>query len=227
MDSSLLEIVTPSASADLTTLARVKSELKQATNENDGLLKAKIAEASSDVQAAIGFALPSEGIRETFFHSNNSLRRIGLWRSDGPGTGELFLRRVPVTAIQSVTLDDCVVPAGEYRLDSVTGQLYRLDQCGYACDWYYFKSIIVLYTGGYVLPGNPSPTLPPAIEGAVVDLVQQFWFTRGQDPSIKSENIPGVRQIDRWVGSVGDPDLLPPTVLQRLSPFRRPRYAVA
>jgi hypothetical protein len=34
--------------------------------------------------------------------------------------------------------------------------------------------------------------LPAGIEGAVVDLVTDFWLARGRDPSVKRESEPGV-----------------------------------
>jgi len=51
---SIVEIVTPTESELLTTLARVKAELQITTDANDEILEAKIAEASSDIQAALG-----------------------------------------------------------------------------------------------------------------------------------------------------------------------------
>jgi hypothetical protein len=48
---SIVEIVTPAEFELLTTLERVKAELNISTNANDEILEAKIAEASSDIQA--------------------------------------------------------------------------------------------------------------------------------------------------------------------------------
>ena len=60
---SVVEIVTPAESELLTTLERVKAELQIATDANDEILEAKIAEASSDIQAALGKRLPREDVR--------------------------------------------------------------------------------------------------------------------------------------------------------------------
>lgn len=224
MLQSKLDIVVAEQKPLLTTLANVKSEINVTTNEFNAIITRKIAEASGDIIRALGFAVVSETVQETFWHEAQGLF-LGA-RLNGPDT--LFLRRTPITAITSVTLDDDVLDPSEYRLDGETGQLYRLDETsGYPRAWWFCKSILVLYTGGYVLPGQQNATLPPAIEGMTIDLVKDFWASRGRDPTLRSISIPGVSEKQFWVGSVGDPELLPPTILARLALLRRPRYAVA
>jgi hypothetical protein len=98
---------------------------------------------------------------------------------------------------------------------------------GFPCEWWFCKSVVGSYAGGFVLPGNPRRNLDFGIEGAVVALVADYWASRSRDPTLMSENIPGVREVRYWVGAVGDPELLPPRVLSSLSQFRRPGIAVA
>lgn len=225
---SLLTIVAPEASPRLTTLVRVKGELGIKDGGSDEVLKSKIDEASSDIRAALGYAIISEGVEETFWHEHRQQHGYGFgWRRDGHFAESLFLRRTPVSIIASVTLDGDVIDPSEYRIDAETGILYRLDSSGYPCEWVFSKALVVAYTGGYVLPGRSGSNLPPAIEGGTVDLVSSFWFNRGRDPMVKAEDIPGVRRVDYWIGAVGDPNLLPPPVLMRISAFRRPGLAVA
>lgn len=225
---SKLDIITPASSTKLTTLARVKLELKITKGDDDSLLNSKIDEASSDIQLALGYAVPSEAVQETFWHEHRQQFGYGFgWRSDGHQSESLILRRKAVSAITSVTVDDTVLDPSEYRLDADAGILYRLDTSGYPCLWLFSKSIIVAYTAGYVLPGAPGANLPASIEGATVDLLESFWLGRGRDPAIKSEEIMGVRRVDYWVGTVGDPEQLPPDVLRKIAPLRRPRMAVA
>jgi hypothetical protein len=225
---SKLDIITPASSTSLTTLARVKSELRIKTSTDDALLTSKIGEASSDIQLALGWAVASEGVQETYWHEHRQQFGYGFgWRSGGHQSESLILRRKAVSAITSVTVDDTVLDPSEYRLDVDAGILYRIDTLGYPCLWLFCKSIIVLYTAGYILPGSPGSNLPASIEGATVDLVESFWLSRGRDPLIKSEEITGIRRVDYWVGTVGDPEQLPPDVLRRISPLRRPRMAVA
>lgn len=225
---SLLNVVRPEPLPRLTTLARVKSELNISDGTGDTALLAKLDEASSDIRAALGYAVISEGVQELFWHEHRERNAYGFgWRADGHMAEAIFLRRTPVSNIASVTLDGVVLDPSEYRLDSELGILYRLDTSGYPCEWVFSQLINIEYTGGYILPGKTGRNLPPALEGATVDLVSSFWSNRGRDPSIKSENIPGVRQVDYWVGSVGDPELLPPSVLMRIGSFIRPRFGVA
>jgi hypothetical protein len=225
MMRSVVQIVTPASSELLTTLVRVKGELNITTKANDEILEAKIAEASSDIQAAMGYRLPSEGVLETFWHDEvTPLPRAVHWGN--PAQTTLFLSRTPVSTIRSVTVDDAVLDPSDYLLDAKAGTLDRFSS-GFPCEWHFCKSMVVDYTGGFVLPGNPGRTLEAGIEGAVVALVADYWASRGRDPTLMSENIPGVRDVRYWVGAVGDPELLPPRILASLSGFKRPAYAVA
>jgi hypothetical protein len=98
---------------------------------------------------------------------------------------------------------------------------------GIPCAWSFCKSVVVAYTGDFILPGESGRNLPPAIEGAVVALVSDYWASRGRDPTLRAETIPGVIERQFWVGAVGDPAMLPPRVLASLDPFRRLAVAVA
>jgi hypothetical protein len=230
---SILNVVTPATVTSLTTLARVKSELNISDRTSDALLSSKIAEASSDIQATLGYTLPAEDVAETFWHQHR--HQLGYAYGSGYGYGNLggetteilFLRRTPVVSIASVTLDGDLVDPTEYRLDDKAGLLWRLDASGFPCTWIFCQSIVIAYRGGFVLPGQAGRTLEPAIEAATVSLVSSFWHSRGRDPTVKSVDIPGVRRTEYWVGSIGEAGELPPDVLMKLAPFRRVRMAVA
>jgi uncharacterized phiE125 gp8 family phage protein len=223
---SIVEILTPAESELLTTLERVKAELQITTDANDEILEAKIAEASSDIQAALGKRLPREDVKETFWHDND-IHPLRAAHFGNPAQTTLFLNRTPVLAIASVTVDDMVLDPSQVRLDPDAGPLDHLSTDGFPCAWCFCKSVIVAYTGGYVLPGETGRNLAFGIEGAVVALVSDYWASRGRDPTLRSESIPGVIDRQFWVGAVGDPGLLPPRVLASIAPFRRPAVAVA
>lgn len=208
---SVLTVTTAAAPPlNLTTLDRVKQELDITDSSKDVILATKIAEASSDIEAFLGFSVAQEVVSETF------------WQSPQAEAPEfILLDRTPVATIASVTLDDVVIDSGLYRLHAETGLLYSLDASGYPCRWFVCKAMVVAYTGGHVLPGESGRNLPYAIEAATVDLVQSFWFARGRDGMIKSEEIPGVMRQDFWVGAVGQAGQLPPSVQSKLAPFRR------
>lgn len=205
---SLVTVTTPPAETNLTTVARVKQELGITNNLSDALLELKIAEASSDIEAHLSRTLSRATLTERFW---------------GDGCAEYFtLNRAPVASITSVTVDDALVDSSEYRLDVDTGVLYRLDSSGYSSFWSWCKDVVVVYAGGYLLPGESGRTLPPAIEAGALSLVQSFWFSRRRDATVKEEDIPGVMRTVYWVGSIGQAGDLPPDVMRRIGPFRRP-----
>jgi uncharacterized phiE125 gp8 family phage protein len=223
---SIVEIVTPAQSELLTTLDRVRSELRISSDADDEVLMAKIAEASSDIQTAIGKRLPSEEVRETFWHDDDVRHRHDL-RHSFPSETTLFLSRRSISKLASVAVDGTTVELSEVRFDLDAGLLDRLSTDGLPRRWCFGKCVIVAYTAGYVLPGTAGRNLPPAIEGAAVALVSDYWASRGRDPTLRSESIPGVIERQFWIGAVGEAELLPPRVLASIAPFRRLGLAVA
>lgn len=205
---SIATVTTAPAFQALTTIDRVKLELDISTSDSDALLYSKILEASADIESHIGRALPRAGLTERFWGNPFCVEY-------------LVLNRWPVATITSVTLDDVAVDSDEYRLDAETGQLYRLDESGYPCMWEWCKDVVVVYTAGYLMPEDTSPTLPAVLEGAAVELVASYWLSRGRDPRVRSESIPGLGEVAYWVGSVGVHGDLPPSVVSKISPFRR------
>jgi hypothetical protein len=92
---SIVEIVTPAESELLTTLERVEAELQITSDANDEILQAKIAEASSDIQAAVGKRLPREAVKETFWHDDDR-HVLRVAHLGNPAQTTLFLNRTPV-----------------------------------------------------------------------------------------------------------------------------------
>jgi hypothetical protein len=207
---SIISVTTPATTTKLTTLDRVKAELSITNNSQDIILNAKIDEASEDAEASLGFRVPRETVSETFWHSEPM--ELSEY---------LVLDRAPVVSIDSVIMDGDIMDPSLYRLDAARGLLYAMNPTGYACYWYFTQSIVVNYIGGYLLPGQGGRDLPAGIEGAVVELVTDYWSAKGRDPSVKSEEIPGVLRRDYWVGAVGEEGELPPRVVMKLAPFRR------
>lgn len=200
---SILNIPSPVTVRNLTTLERVKAELSITDNASDVLLLAKIREASSDINAR-AYADPFEAVTETFWD-------VGCEEY-------LVLRRRPNVSITSVTADDVTET---YRLDAETGLLYGLDANGYPVPWTSCKSIVVVYSAGYIMPGQTGANLEAALEAACIELLQSYWASRGRDPLIRSEDVPGLGSVTYWVGAVGDSGELPPSVESRIAPFRR------
>jgi len=203
---SILSVTTAATVTALTTLERLKQELDITVSTYDSLLRAKIKEATSDINAR-AWADPRETLTQTFWNVQ--------------GEEYLILRRRPVVSITSVTLDDVALETTEYRLDDETGVLYCLDTSGYPISWEACKSIIVVYVAGYIMPGQTSANLEPALEGAAIELLQSYWQSRGRDPLIKSESVPDLGEVSYWVGAVGEAGSLPPGVETKIAPFRR------
>lgn len=206
---SITTITTPPERIALTTVERVKAELNITTDANDALLAAKILEASSDIESKLSRSLARAGVTQRFWGD--------------PGMVEFFsLDRYPVAEVASVTVDDVLVD-GEVLLDSGAGLIYRLDTSGHPCAFTWCKSVIVVYTGGYELPGAENPDLPADLQAACVELMTQYWTARGRDPSIRAEDVPGLGSTTYWVGAVGASGELPPTVMSKIMPHRRPQ----
>jgi hypothetical protein len=207
---SIVTVASPASDTALTTLARVKQELNITTDTSDEVLQDKIDEASDDIEAALGFRVVRETAVETFWHEQyDSI------------PDRLVLDRTPVVSIASVAVDDIVIDASLYRVDPKTGELFALDAAGWPYVWLFFKSIVVTYDGGYILPDGSNRDLPKGIEGACIDLVSSFWAAKGRDPAVKSEEILGVISKQYWVGAVGEDGELPPSVVMKLAPYRR------
>lgn len=209
---SIVTVVTPALDPYmLTSVERIKQELGITVIAYDNLLEAKIKEAGSDIQAYLNFTIARETVRETF--------RPEFGDGLAP---QLILDRTPVAMVTSVTIDDVALDPSEYEYNAFSGLLYRLDTSGYPCSWAFYKSAVIEYSGGYALPDDTASDLEPAIESGAVELVSQFWQSRGRDPMIKSESVPGVMDVSYWVSSIGDAGELPPSVIAKIARFRRP-----
>jgi len=203
---SILNVPSPATVRNLTTLERVKAELSITGTDTaiDTLLRAKIREASSDINAR-AWADPYEAVTQTFWD-------VGCEEY-------LILRRRPNVAVASITVDG--VAETNYRVDDETGILYCIDASDYPTSWVSCKSIVAIYSAGYIMPGQIGANLEPALEAACVELVASYWASRGRDPLIRSEDVPGLGSVTYWVGAVGESGELPPSVESRLVPFRR------
>jgi len=84
-----------------------------------------------------------------------------------------------------------LIPGTDYEVDRAQGQLWRLDLNGHLIAWRTAR-IVVVYTGGYVLPPSAASTLPVDLELATIDLVKAQYMARTRDPLLKGEAVPGV-----------------------------------
>lgn len=208
MSSSILTVVTPATTYDLTVLATVKSELGITDTASDAKLDLWIDQASGIFAAECNRVFAKETISEQF-----RLRRSDcLVRSR---QDSLILARYPVASITSVTEDDVVLAATDYEVDKATGLLYRLSG-GTRINWCAQK-VVVVYVGGYDL----LPELPQEIERAVISLVKQYHFGATRDPLLRGEEVVGVQRYDYRVSSGSDDGAYPPEFEKMVQKYRR------
>lgn len=202
---SVVSVTTAASVSALTTLDRAKQELGITGNQYDDVLRSKIREATADITARF-HADPRETLTETLWNVRRAER--------------LVLQRRPVASITSITVDD-IAWTGSYRLDPKSSILYAFDSSGYPTRWSTAKTMAVVYDAGWIMPGQSGADLDASIESACLELLQSFWLSRGRDPSVKRESIPGLADVEYWVGSIGAAGSLPPSIEEKLQTFRR------
>lgn len=202
---SVLTVVTPAESVDLTVLANVKAELGISTTAEDVNLETWIDQASGVITGACNRVFGKETVTESFRN------RVPLIEPE-----RIVLRRTPVTSITSVVENGTtLVEDTDYEIDYDSGIMTRLSG-DYETRWS-FRTLVVTYAGGYDLLG----TLPIAIEKATIVLVKQFRSAANRDPLLKSEEIPGVLTQTFWVGGTGDKSNgIPHEVETLIAPYR-------
>lgn len=207
--NSVLTVVTPANSQDLTILANVKAELGITTTDEDVKLETWIDQSSSVIAGECNRVFGEETVSESF-------RIRAPFGMQWPEYRHVKLKRYPVTAIASVVENGNTLTVDvDYEYDPETGIMTRL-WGDYTRRWC-FRTLVVTYTAGYALLG----TLPEAIERATISLVKQYRFAATRDPLLKSEDIPGVLSQTFWVGSTGEKSNgLPPDVETLIGPYK-------
>jgi hypothetical protein len=202
MTSSILTVVTPANTVDLTILATVKTELGITDTASDEKLDLYIDQASCIFAAECGRVFAKETVSEQFRFCNNR--------------NCLILTRCPVASITSVTEDDVVLDQStDYEVDAASGLLYRL-QSDIRSRWC-ARKIVVVYVGGYTLLTE----LPQEIERAVISLVKQYHFGGTRDPQLRGEEVIGVQRFDYRVSSGADDGAYPPDFEKMVQKYRR------
>ena len=213
--TTISTVVTPAASASLVDLPTVKAMLGLTDTANDLYIALLIPQASA---AAVNFT-NNKFVVETI------LDAIFPYRDGRPGTlrGELAplqLSRWPLVSVGSVVetiagTPTSLVAGTDYLIDSVNGQLARLDDLGFPRAWG-ANPVAVTFTAGF-------PTIPPEVAAAVVELVKIAFYARGRDPMARSQNVPGVFEQQFWFGNgPGADNELPPSIAGKLQNYRVP-----
>lgn len=198
---TIVTVLTPAASFDLTVKAAVKTELGITDKLNDDLIDTLIHQASSVIAGYCGHTLAQEKVTETFRLD----RALDCLR----------LQRWPVSSIASVVEDGTTLTAAGYELNAASGRLFRLDGSDHRFTWVGPK-VVVTYTAGYALLTD----LPEGVERCAIGLVKLYFFAAKRDPLVKSEEVPGVYNESFWIGGVGDSGAIPPDLAALLDGVR-------
>jgi hypothetical protein len=200
---SITTVITATTETRLATLDGLKSELGIVGDERDDYLGDLLDQSSATIETYLNRVLWSETVSEVF--------RDGEITSVGP----VWLSRWPGNTVTSVTVDGNTVT--DYEVDPENGALYRLDADGDRLYWQTgsVRKIVVVYTAGY-------DTMPLDIVRACLDLTKTKYYSQLRDPSMKSEEIPGVIKQEFWVGQVGsESGGIPSLIASSIDSYRR------
>lgn len=200
--SRSLVVVTAASTHDLTTRDALKRDLRITASTWDDLLDDLIHRSSAVCATYCNRVFARETVTETF------------WLEGKIDT--LNLARFPNIAIASLIEDDAALVASDYAVDEQSGSLWRVS-AGARIKWDASK-IVVTYAAGYELLDD----LPRDIEEACIRQSRVTWYAGGRDPLVKAEEVPGVSNVQYWVGGVGEPGTLSPDVTALLDPHRNP-----
>lgn len=211
---SILTVTTAASSYDLTTLDNVKAELNVSDNSKNTILKRYISSASVAAASYCNRVFQVETVSEQFFYGTferyNSVSRHTIKR--------LQLKRWPLTAITSVTEDSTALVANtDYLADNSVGTLIRLGSDTKPVAWSPLP-LTVVYSAGYA-------TTPADVEDAVIRMVVKRYQAKGRDPSLKSENLPGVRDVTYWIATGTESGNMTPDITDILDGYRVPLTA--
>lgn len=210
MPLRIITTVVAAGSADLVTLATVKEELDiaSADTSKDSTLTRYLRSAS---RAALQYCNRRTFATETL---KDEIRPEIVPHSVLSGLFDVLqLSMWPVQTIASLTEDGTPLTGGtDYLLDLATGQLTRLDAAGSRTVWN-AKPKIVQYDAGY-------DAVPDDVADAVIRMVTARYAAKGRDPTVRSEDIPGVRSIQRWIATGSDAGNMPPEITDMLDNYR-------
>jgi len=197
----------------LASLAQVELELGLPSGQTteDVYLNGVILQASSVIESYLDRTLAA-----------GSYTQGKTFQSYARLPNKVFLVKYPIISITEVsfTLQDgtkTVLTSDYYFIDSDEGILTftsfgrqqlidGLQEAHSSSVGSGYVTIEVEHIGGYDLPGATSPigmALPEAITRACIDLVKNAYYTRTQNPTVKSEMVPDVLQQTYFQSSGG------------------------
>ena len=211
----------PSAATDgLTTVGRVAFQLGVTDDDKLHMIARMIEEATAAIERYCN---------RTFKQATVTEKLVGY------GRPYLMVSRMPLNSITSITYDGETVAASDYEIaNSATGEIVHkngvwndtakqtLNASLTEIPYSERKLYTVVYSGGYVLPGNASRTLPADIEAACVMVVSSMYSRRLDNPDIVKESLAGVASVEYGSASGNTSAQLPPAAAAILDKYRVP-----
>lgn len=194
----MLEILSPAATGDLTTLATAKREL----GVTDAAQHARITDLIREASDLLAQWCNRSGFgRETLRQTARLTSPVDV----------LVLQRDLGVVVTSVAEDDLALSASDYEQGGLL--LYRL-RGDVRVPWT-ARTVVVEYQAGFVLPDEA----PPGLERACLDLLAGLWHGQGRDPAVRNETTEGVGAVGYFEPRA---DTLP-LALDRLAALERYR----
>lgn len=172
----------------LITLNQAKEYLKINNSDNDNVIEAMIESATTKTEDYCSSRWVVRDIEESHI---------------GNGSSFLYLYRMPISEIASVTIDDTEYEGYEERL--LIGMLYG--------SWPNLSEVIVNYTAGYI---DSRSTAVANIPDAVIAVMEAVAIWYNNRLGVTSETISGIGAV-----SYGEVEELPASVKAKLSSMRK------
>lgn len=161
--SAITTVVSAAVSNDLTDLATAKTELDILSLGNDAWLTKAISQVSRAIRSYIKRVLVPEVVQDQFDYRTQPFRHRGAYNLP-----ELQLTRWPILGIVSVSQLQsnattlALIEGTDFRVNTETGALLRLNSSGYSALWESLP-VTVIYMAGYgarvsevqVVPATP------------------------------------------------------------------------
>ena len=191
-------VVSAALSRDLTQLATVKEDWGVQTTADDGFLSRAISRCSAAAEQFCNRVFAIETVQDRFTIGGDGWPNMVIRDLEA-----LQLSRWPIVAVSSLTVDGTALTEGtDFIVDATNGRLLRIDADGRSRPWD-GALIIVIFSAGYVLPGQnqadfpeTAKTLPSDLEDAISRMIYTRYAERQRDPLIKSEYVDGVGRTE-------------------------------
>lgn len=144
---AITTVLSPAVNQDLTDLATVKNELGKTMPGDDAWLTKAISQVSRAIRSYVKRTLVPEVVQDQFdyrpSHNCGSTRTSELQLTRWP-----ILGIVTVTQLQSNATTLALIEGTDFRVNTETGTLMRLNSSGYSGQWESLP-ITVVYMAGY------------------------------------------------------------------------------